>query len=440
MSNMRKLLTKTTIAVLLLTVTLSLLIISKAEAENPNRLSSEFSIDNSGIYCAQKSGSRLRVQQIYPEQSDYTYDLDEPVIDYRITSGTAYALTSSQSNRSVTNVYRLKNGNVRKIEIRDFDISAGNAEIAADSDGLFYIIKPNGIVTVFGSDGQIITDTAQRYQSLTVCGAKVYGINHKGLFRLGKSTEKSVLSLPPDTSAVSISDNAFIDNNGNIITLSGDSFNLGCGKMVACLSDCYVGYKNGGLIAFDRETHEQYASAATEITPAAMFGYKNKLVLIYESGSRLTYKTYGTDIFRQETISPTEKADKENPSAKLSFGGYDVRGKYIYVPPRTTRSSFKKAICCDGYEIKFEGKHTAHIGTGLKLVLSGASDTKKYTFILPADVNGTGTVNNSDIYIMMDYVLDLEELKGEYKIAADMNRDGRITNADLVLADRKRLT
>ena len=59
-----------------------------------------------------------------------------------------------------------------------------------------------------------------------------------------------------------------------------------------------------------------------------------------------------------------------------------------------------------------------------------------FTFIVRGDVTGEGNVNSRDEGLLFKHLLGQQKLNGVYKIAADINRDKKISNADLVLLSR----
>ena len=60
----------------------------------------------------------------------------------------------------------------------------------------------------------------------------------------------------------------------------------------------------------------------------------------------------------------------------------------------------------------------------------------KLRFIVKGDVTGEGNVNSRDENAMFSHLLNTQKLKGIYKLAADLNFDKKLTNADLVLISR----
>ena len=62
---------------------------------------------------------------------------------------------------------------------------------------------------------------------------------------------------------------------------------------------------------------------------------------------------------------------------------------------------------------------------------------EKYVISLKGDITGTGTINNSDVSLLMESFTGEAELFGAYKKAADYNLDGCVDNKDLLLISRE---
>lgn len=53
------------------------------------------------------------------------------------------------------------------------------------------------------------------------------------------------------------------------------------------------------------------------------------------------------------------------------------------------------------------------------------------------DVNGDGTVSNTDLIKTARHVVDIEKLTGEELKRADINNDGQVNNEDIILTARR---
>ena len=56
--------------------------------------------------------------------------------------------------------------------------------------------------------------------------------------------------------------------------------------------------------------------------------------------------------------------------------------------------------------------------------------------VMYGDINGDGKISNADLVLLQKQILGIEELKEERLLAADVNRDGSISNMDLVMLQK----
>ena len=424
---------KTLIVTLLVLYVFYPLSLSKTKAEKSTDCHREFFIDGAEIFLSSFSGNTVYASAVYPDSYDYTYTVSEKVIDCCVSGGHTFALTKSQYTRKQAIVYTLIDGKANQTVLNNISISESNARIAVDKSKRIFIIDSDSKVEVFDSAGSIIGVTDDMYYGLTSCGTNVYAANQSGIFRLDKASAVRVNSEPDNYDIKAVSTDRLSDNSGKLYGTDGSEINLH-NSNAACLNDSYVVCGGKTLTAYDKQSLEKISDVTVDIAPSVIFGFKNKLVLIYADNGGISCSTYKPNIFKKKS-APSDDSQPES-DGKISFGNYEVIGKYIYVPTETKRLVFRSEITYEGYEIQFSGKRTNHIGTGLELSLSKNGKTTNYTFILSGDVNGTGEVNKTDLELMFDHLLKREKLKDINKKAADINRDGKISNADLVLTDR----
>lgn len=73
---------------------------------------------------------------------------------------------------------------------------------------------------------------------------------------------------------------------------------------------------------------------------------------------------------------------------------------------------------------------TEIIGTGTTLEIKSGEETLTYTFIIPGDTNGNGTVNSSDALDILNHSVESVIMTGNALIAGDINGDGVINSGD----------
>ena len=68
------------------------------------------------------------------------------------------------------------------------------------------------------------------------------------------------------------------------------------------------------------------------------------------------------------------------------------------------------------------------IGTGMSVELR---DERKFTIVIYGDTNGDGKQNNQDLRLIADNLVKKNNLKDEYLLAGNLNKDNVVDVADL---------
>lgn len=83
-------------------------------------------------------------------------------------------------------------------------------------------------------------------------------------------------------------------------------------------------------------------------------------------------------------------------------------------------------------------KDTDKIGTGSKIkVKENGNVLREYLIIIYGDVNGDGKINSTDLLVLQRHILEIEQLKGIFKKAANIRKNGKMPSSiDLLLIQR----
>ncbi|MFR5190341.1 MAG: dockerin type I repeat-containing protein [Clostridia bacterium] len=81
---------------------------------------------------------------------------------------------------------------------------------------------------------------------------------------------------------------------------------------------------------------------------------------------------------------------------------------------------------------------TQIIGTGSKVcVKENGIVLRQYNILVYGDVNGDGKISSIDLLVLQRHILQIEEIDGIYKKAANIRKDGKKpTSIDLLLIQR----
>lgn len=180
-----------------------------------------------------------------------------------------------------------------------------------------------------------------------------------------------------------------------------------------------------------------WVSAAKEIKSADMLDnhmtlYETEFSVYAITGSSAVLKKdnklYFTSFSSFTESEPETSEPGANPSPEPTPSvNLDIEGEYLYIDSGLTISKFKQLFAPEAVQVtKASGE----------LVTSGAVKTgmkvKSYHIIVIGDCNGTGTVNTADTREAQSMFLGTSMKDNVYFNAADMDRDGEVTTADLV--------
>lgn len=432
-------------AAMLLVITLLLCAFSTAGGVNGS--SQKLLNDSSGAFLCKSNGNRVSVFEVNSSKS-YSYTFSYNVLAYCISAGKLYAAMHT-NQAGIVLVASAKNGKILG-ETAVFDKNnSNNTDISVDSAGRIYLVNNKNYVSIYNSKGQFIRTTDRAYVSVIQCGGKIYAVNSSRIYVLGANSDNRLCDYYTGNTIYAVSDKYIADTEGNVFDINSRKriLSLGLNKNYSIAEGSkYILALNGNTVSAYSKSDGAFVSSYTlGFTPFALYA-DGKNVYVLKSGG-FAFKTISQKVFEvqsntQETqgsISTDSSAKSDSTSSVLnsniSFGSYKVSGRFIYVDAQTKRTDFKSAISYDGYDLKFS-KSTG-LGTGTKATFTKDSKTYTYTFIVMGDLTGTGRINSRDIEVMFNCLFGIDKVSGAYKIAADMNGDGKLSNVDLVMLDRK---
>ena len=153
-----------------------------------------------------------------------------------------------------------------------------------------------------------------------------------------------------------------------------------------------------------------------------------KVTVTAENGSQRTF-----------TLTIAREANQEefsiNPKYKVS-GSKQVSG----ITLGTKVSDFVKNLNIVGGYAQVKNASGANksdsavVATGdtVYIYYDNGTQYAKWTVLLYGDVNGDGTISNSDRIKIRNHILGTNKLTGVYFTAGDVNKDGQVSNADRI--------
>lgn len=165
------------------------------------------------------------------------------------------------------------------------------------------------------------------------------------------------------------------------------------------------------------------------------YGNNNiSVVCISQSGAS---RTYNITVARQQPAGtqPGESGGEINMP-------YHV-GTYVTgITPGTgaeTVVANVQAANCTVKVLKADGtENTGNVGTGNKITVYDAGGTviKQYEVVVYGDINGDGKISNVDVVLAQKQILGITSQSGCYLEAANTSRDGGISNKDIVILQK----
>lgn len=422
-----------TVVSVLLIITLLFCSFSTVTGLNAGNVSIYY--DNSGIYVCIKGDYSVSVKSV-TSGSGYKYSFDNKVISCCVANGNLYtAMSTNQSGILIMAV--AKNGKITK----KFNFSTkrvgSDTRMCVDGSGRIYLRGYKGCVEVYDSKGKYIATTSKGYGSMIQIKGKIFTSDSSGIYRLSAQSE-TVACRCKATAGI------YAASSDCIAVLSGAVYNISSGKQVfpsasgkgysVAVGSKMVAVMSGSEVnTYDKNSGNHIKTTAIGFEPSAICACGGKVYLISGSSGGISVRKYQESYFLP---SASTKSDNSSaPATNINFGKYRTKGSYIFLPVNTTRAEFKSEIKYDGYSLKFN--KSGSLGTSTKAVFSKDNKTYTYTIVVMGDVSGTGRINKRDCEIMFNCLFGLDKVGGAYKIAADMNGDGKLSNVDLVMLDRK---
>lgn len=124
------------------------------------------------------------------------------------------------------------------------------------------------------------------------------------------------------------------------------------------------------------------------------------------------------------TPSPIPPLPPENPEIS-------IENTYLYASAGTTAATLKSALSPSEIQVYNTAMHT--VSGKLRTGWIATIDGTLYTIIVPGDINASGTVNSADLRVLQSLLAENHTVADTQRLAADLNKNGSIDTADLVL-------
>ncbi len=384
---------------------------------------------NDEIFLARCSGKKVFVAKAAPDYNSYTYTLPTKALDCCVINGTAYILAENNSVKNSADIYTASSGSI-KGPVTVYDIKVNNSsKICADKNGTVYIKNASENILIYSKSGKFIKNLSVKAVDLIPFKNYILAYNNKNVYFISNNSAKSV-SNPSNTLLYRISENYIADINGKVyrpdngMSIKAELNHSGFYQL-AETKHYFVGCLNNTLTAYNKSDGKVLGKVTTETEIYALCSYKNKIAVISDNNS--------CSIFSEGQF---ENNENTAGATSLNLKNYRYSKKYIFINHGTTISDFLGNISYEGFNAEFVHRKSGKLKTGNVVRFTKDNKTIEYTFIVKGDVTGEGNVNSRDETAMFNHLLGIEKLKGIKFLAGDLNRDKKLSNADLVLLSR----
>ena len=320
--------------------------------------------------------------------------------------------------------------------------------ITIDSVGNVYIVNegtPN-ILNKYSSSGLVYAYDAECNINLVDCVNDTLYIHTDesllyGSFWDDPSTFNSrTLTYTP---AVFLSNYSFISASGKYVVLSGSEILMYSGAIVPDKSCTFNNYKQ----CFYAEGNKVYASfTANNVSIGGTYldnfhSYKvegnvlgvNSNGTLYSIDGKLIFKEHET-LISENTPIPTPSASptiSSNPTSSPSSVPSDINELINENDFIILNSGDKASYLENEFGLTIYNESGNKVSGNLKTGMYTEKDGTRYYIVIKGDVNGSGTVNTSDVSEIQKYIIGKSTLNKAYKEAADFNGDSKIDTLDL---------
>ncbi len=322
--------------------------------------------------------------------------------------------------------------------LQSFSINAGVnnlTHISADYLGNSYSVNSSSPNTVNKIDSEgsedIVFSSSVNYMEVYGESLYVYQNNTLSIISVEDFSIDSAISI----SASAVPQNMISDS----LYLGVDNFIYKIENQIATKIDS-VQVKDGLDDGMKRASVTHDDVILWKSTNAALSAYKdgaNENISISFPGNIVSLGQTGVFYMYEHSIYyiqysrldiDMEDEDDEDETGD-DFNGYEIRANYIEVPYSQLVSKFIENTNAQVLDFEGDPVTSGVCETGYKVIAKGL----EYEMVVSGDINSTGTINSSDVKLMMEHIITLNQLQGARYQAADVNKDNIISVMDLHL-------
>ena len=388
------------------------------------------SVGNDNLAVTNSSFIRFSDSEVY-----YNMPLGYEAIFAKLYGNTLYVLGNNGSLS--VNLYNIDSAGLigsYSIGISPYSIKY----LTIDSGGNVYIVEYNSptVISRYQNGSLVYSyDTGSEIDLIDSTGGSLYIVMGSTLLYGGAGGDVGGfdtynLKYSP---ALFLNDYSYISSNGYYVVLSGDEYLMYAGGVIpnkACtfLNDKQHFYAYNGKV-YAHFTFNAVSIGTTWLDDFYSYYIDGNFMAVNSNG--IILKDNGRLVFYTHKPYAPEEPEIESSSSESNTQAPDIFDGCVFIENSITVSEFYKT---HGVKVFTENGSEAsgNIKTGMFVTI----DSADYPIALKGDVNGTGTVNSSDMSALQQHLIGKSLLSGANKTSADLNRDGVLDTYDLYLLSK----
>ena len=224
-----------------------------------------------------------------------------------------------------------------------------------------------------------------------------------------------------------------------------------CGKINGgVVNEYYCRYSEGKIYGYDVTGAENILYSTDYTGNAQMCSLNDNLYLLYDDGTfeiinsnELSFPVIPSDASTKPPEKPAVPTEPSSGHTARIFAvnsySLDAKRSIIWdIPAGTTIPQLKNGITATGYDVEIYSKSnvkktSGKVGTDCTMRLEyNGSKYGEYKLSVLGDLTGEGNISSGDATALSKYFMESTTLTEPQLLAADCNKDGNVTGADLV--------
>jgi hypothetical protein len=387
-----------------------------------------------GAFMYGFNGKTLYSSMLLPSQYNRNVTIDYDIRSVCQSGNVTYALYDINRKSSQFGIVgmNMTNGSCNYYEFSGVNLA--NTDSFSVSDGYAYFVRSDdtySYVAIYNLDGNFKKKWtfSGNVNLLFNNNGNTYALLYDGsIYRFSKTNCEYVNSIKENSTCFNAGANWVCSSNGELVSLNSNTVN----SLTTYSTNCVAKDDNGVYTKSGRSVYLTFNNGEVK-----SYTVDNEIsrILVSNNKTAVVYSDWSYDVISLKEYSSSKSYDN---SIKISLpNSYSINsdGILIGVESGTSVSDFKS---------KFSNLVTVY-DSNSSVVTSGKMKSgyyvsyfdSTYSVAVRGDITGEGNVKSNDTNMLISYFLEITTFDKLQLASADYNMDGRVSNADLVLIDKK---